>query len=97
VYGVLFWGITTGLLFSIVFYFAMPHGNPDQKLGLFCTFPLWPLAGYIFGALAWRSNEWKYEETVLLLKAAGRRDDHPDLEEKPASEGIHRPHDFFTR
>ena len=72
---------------------------------LFFMAPLCASGGYIFGAWLWRNMERRYEEIVLLLKAAGRGDD-PSVgrsedevapDKKSLSDASHRPDDFFTR
>src|SRR5437660_1769027 len=84
VYGVLGWGASFGLFSK----------NPERWSIPFCMLPLELLGGYIWGAAMWRWGEWKYEETVLLLEAAGRREAKASPEREPSSEAIQRLDQF---
>jgi hypothetical protein len=49
------------------------------------------LVGYVWGFVAWNTCEWKYEEAVLLLEAAGTRPPHKiDRSEPQHAEAIQR-------
>ena len=72
VWGVLSMGLGSGVLFTLVFFMVLAREHPDPAFIPFVLL-VWLVAGYIGGSVMWSSNEWKYEETILLLEAFGRR------------------------
>ena len=56
--GVLFWGILTGLMWSVVLAYVMPNKNPYATL--FIAMILFPLSGYLGSKWTWNRNEEKY-------------------------------------
>ncbi len=59
-YGMLYWGMTTALLFSIATYFFM-RSDP-WFITPIIAFIVFPLFGVVFGLVTWASNEKKYRQ-----------------------------------
>jgi hypothetical protein len=93
-YGVLGWGVSTGVVFTLIMFLASPAKQPKTLAFIAVNATLWLLGGYIWGAVMWTWGEWKYEKTVLLLESAGRRTPRTAPEVKPVSEALQRLDDF---
>lgn len=55
VYGVLGWGVSTGLLWSLLMAFIEPSENVWGKLAI--AMIIFPIAGIAFGHLTWNKSE----------------------------------------
>jgi hypothetical protein len=93
--GVLGMGVSWGVLFSLAMFLVLSaEKHPDPWVVFPLTAIVSPLFGYISGAVIWSWGEWKYEETVLLLEASGRRVPRTAPEVNPVSEATQRLDDF---
>jgi hypothetical protein len=62
-YGVLGWGVTTGVLFSIIFPWMLPFPNkPSFWLMLPLSLVLFPLGGVAWGYFMWIFSEKAYRK-----------------------------------
>jgi len=62
-YGVLLWGVPTGLL-SIALSTLLPFAGADSRPSLLpittLSMTLFPLGGIAYGLLVWKLAEWQY-------------------------------------
>jgi len=56
--GVLFWGILTGIMWSVVMMYVMPNKNPYSTFII--ALILFPISGYWGSKWTWRRNEAQY-------------------------------------
>jgi len=61
VYGVLLWGVTTAILFSIFWHFFGLSSFGSVILPSLIQFPL---GGVIFGLLMWYIMKWQYKKSL---------------------------------
>jgi asparagine N-glycosylation enzyme membrane subunit Stt3 len=61
-YGVVGWGVPTGVMFSIVM--AAMQGWERFWVLLAVSLILFPIGGIAFGVLTWKASESKYQEAV---------------------------------
>jgi hypothetical protein len=59
-YGVLAWGVTTGLLFCGAMQFLSPSPLPHPLVALAVPLIIFPLMGYFWGLLVWHYSERAY-------------------------------------
>jgi putative flippase GtrA len=57
--GVLFWGILTGIMWSVVMMYVMPNKNP--YVTFIIALILFPISGYWGSKWTWHRNEKQYE------------------------------------
>lgn len=58
-HGVLYWGVTTGIFFSIIMHFLQPQDN--WYIRPIIALVLFPIAGILYGFFSWNTNEKKYK------------------------------------
>ena len=70
VYGVLGWGVSTGLLWSLLMAFIEPSENVWGKLAI--AMIIFPIAGIAFGHLTWNKSEKGFTLSLELTAKAHR-------------------------
>ena len=58
--GVIFWGVLTALLWSILMQFITPTDNFLRRTII--AFILFPIGGFFWGKIVWKSSEKNYNE-----------------------------------
>lgn len=70
-YGVVFWGLTAGLLWSIIM--ATFQGWNRWPVLFVTAMVVFPIGGYFFGTTMWNKMEAKYEGTIAKESAGPQR------------------------
>lgn len=80
-YGVLYWGVSTALLFSVAFTIVM-NLLLDVEVSFFLVLPgalvLFPLGGILWGIRMWSFMESSYRKYLDSEKAAPKDENKPN-------------------